>query len=461
VATDGTNHRPLATLRAQVERDETARRAMWIVWPLGLAVIAFVGRNQWFVADDWAFLLTRRKMHEVSGLDTMLLAPQDGHWMTWPILVFRLLQSVFGLGSYLPFLIVLWATHAGVVVLVRRWMARLEVSAWTSTLVSAALLVFGAGWENLFFAVQIVYNFSLLAFLAHTLLVDHDGPIDHRDYVGVGVSLIGVSSSGFGPFFGFGVCVLLLLRNRWKAALVAVVPQAVVWLWWWMAWGDEGATGGSGGGGLRFVLDFVEVGLRSALGSLLGTETLGAAAFIVCVAIAAWPGTGSARRVPVITLVATTLVMLAGVGSQREQYGVESAALSRYQYVVVMLLAPVLAIGLDQAGRFAPWARWLPRLLLLFAISRNVVWMSQRGDAWAAISNDDRRTFELVAGSPLAANVDPSTQMTFSSPDVRVGDLPRLIEQNAIEPEQPDTPEEEAIVRGALPALDPGMVTTP
>ncbi len=45
------------------------------------------------------------------------------------------------------------------------------------------LLVFGAGWENLMFAVQIVYNISLLAFLGQSLLVDHDGPVDRRDWV--------------------------------------------------------------------------------------------------------------------------------------------------------------------------------------------------------------------------------------------------------------------------------------
>ena len=77
------------------------------------------------------------------------------------------------------------------------------------------------------FAVQIVYNFSLLAFLGQSLLVDHDGPVDRRDWGGVVLSLIGVSSSGFGPFFGFGVGLLLVLRRRWTAAAVAVVPQAI------------------------------------------------------------------------------------------------------------------------------------------------------------------------------------------------------------------------------------------
>ena len=41
--------------------------------------------------------------------------------------------------------------------------------------------MFGSGWENIVFAIQIVYNLSLLAFLVQLVLIDHDGPPDRRD----------------------------------------------------------------------------------------------------------------------------------------------------------------------------------------------------------------------------------------------------------------------------------------
>ncbi len=78
-----------ATWLTRVEADRTARWAMWVAWPLGVLTIVVIGRDQWFARDDWAFIFTRQRMREVGGLDEMLLAPQDGHWMTWPILVFR------------------------------------------------------------------------------------------------------------------------------------------------------------------------------------------------------------------------------------------------------------------------------------------------------------------------------------------------------------------------------------
>src|SRR4029079_5174070 len=206
----------------------------------------------------------------------MLMEPQDGHWMMWPILVFRGLYNLVGTRSYWPYMLVLWATHVGAVVLAHLWMRRFGVTAWISTLMTILLLVFGAGWENLMFAVQIVYNFSLLAFLGQLLLVDHDGPLDRRDGFGVVISLIGVSSSGFGPFFGFGVGLLLVLRRRGLPAVVAVVPQALAWIWWWLTWGSD--PPGERGSSLRFVIDWTENGLWAGVCRLTHNGLLGCAA---------------------------------------------------------------------------------------------------------------------------------------------------------------------------------------
>jgi hypothetical protein len=447
---------PIAARKAltQLERDTTARRALWLLVPLGVVLLAVAGRQFWFAADDWAFLLTRQRVREVEGWDSMLMTPQDGHWMLWPLLVFRLMHAVFGIGSYWPYLVVLWITHIGAVALVRQWMTRLGVTAWTTTLTTAVLLMFGAGWENLFFAVQIVYNFSLLAFLGQTLLVDHEGPVDRRDAIGAGLGVIGVSSSGFGVFFGFGVGLLLALRRRWRAAVVAVAPQAVALGWWWLTWGDDPA-GDAGTAGLRFVVNWTKTGVAGTFTSLTGSSVLSWSAFLLCVAVAVWPRTGSRRRVPVIAMLVTALVMYAGIGLRREQFGIEAAAWPRYQYMAAMLVAPALAIGLDQARRFAPWARWVPRLVLLFALARNVVWMNDRGDVWAARAAADRTLFGLVAGSPERESVPLDRSLSMFSPDVRLVDLPELVADGAITPTPPVTDSERTAVAQAL-GLAPG-----
>jgi hypothetical protein len=423
----------LEQLLDRVDDDGFARRAAWFIWPIGVVLFVRVGLDQWFIRDDWAFLFTRDRLREVNGIDSMLLYPQDGHWMTWPIIVFDAVRALFGIGSYMPYLVVLWMTHAGIVLLVRAWMRRLGVTAWTTTLMTAVLFVFGAGWENVMFAVQIVYNFSLLAFLAHTLLVDHDGPVGRRDWWGVGLSLVGVSSSGFGPFFGFGVGLLLVLRRRWRAACVAVVPQAVAWLWWWSTWGADPA-GAQGNAGPRFVWSFLQQGIWAVFGSLTGSSILAWPACLLCVALIVWPHTAAERRAPMIAMLTTTVVMLAGIGTRREIFGVLAAAWPRYQYVAAMIVAPVLAVGFDHARRFAWWAKWIPRIVLLLALVRNVGWLENGSRYWGGIAESDRHVFALVAGSPDLNTLPLDGHMSEVSPDVQIRDLQLLLEAGAIEP---------------------------
>ncbi len=442
-----------------VDRDRTAQLAGWAVWPLGLFAMIFVGRDQWFARDDWAFLFTRRVIGNGLGIDDMLLLPQDGHWMTWPLLVFRGIYEVFGIGSYWPYLVVLWMTHFGAVALVRAWMGRFGVSAWTATLMTALLLVFGAGWENLVFAVQITYNMSLVAFLAHLLLADHDGPLDRRDVFGAVLGVISVSSSGFGPFFLFGTLVLLVLRRRWLGAVVAVVPQGLALGWWWLTWGADPA-GEQGSAAPSFVVDFLRIGATSTLASMTGVELLAGAGCLMCIAVCVWPGTARSVRMPAITFLVTAIVMYAGVGSRREVFGIGAAAWSRYQYMAAMLIAPVVAIGLDQAQRFAPWAKWAVRALLVYAITRNLLWLYDGAHFWSAESAADRRVFELVAGSPKRFDVPPDLSMTAFSPDVRVYDLEEMVRSGAITPRAPSNAAEQLIVDQAL-KLVPAPATTP
>ena len=67
---------------AWVASDDGARWAFRVLLIGSLVVLYLVGRHQWFIRDDWAFVFTREKVHQASGLDDMLFMAQDGHWMT-------------------------------------------------------------------------------------------------------------------------------------------------------------------------------------------------------------------------------------------------------------------------------------------------------------------------------------------------------------------------------------------
>ena len=91
--------------------DDGARWAFRAALVASLLVLYIVGRNQWFIRDDWAFIFTRERVHQTSGLAAMLFTAQDGHWMTGPILIFRGIHAIFGTGSYWPYLLPTMALH--------------------------------------------------------------------------------------------------------------------------------------------------------------------------------------------------------------------------------------------------------------------------------------------------------------------------------------------------------------
>ncbi len=414
---------------------------------LGALVLFYVvGRHQWFVRDDWAFLLSRQRLRQQDGIGAWLLTPQDGHWMTPPLAFWRLLQNVFGVGSYWPYLVPTMALHIVAVLLVRMWCRRLGVSAWTTTVGSILLLVFGTGWEDIVFAVQLVYNLSLVCFLAHLRLVDHDGPVDRRDVVGSALGLLSITSSGFGPFFLVGVGVLLVLRRRWVAAAVAVGPQALAYLWWWVAWGGD-PTAERHEAGVRSIVRYAREMLSLTLGGMTGQEILGGAALLGIVAVCVWRGRLDWRRRSVLlALAATVVVMFGGIAVQRAGLGLASAASGRYQYMAAMLLVPALGLAVDQVRRFDRYALLAVHMLLVVSVAQNARALVRWSDQWADVARADQRLFETVAGFPGIDQADQRLMMSDFNPDVLLADLPLLVADGAITPRTDLTHDEQQIV---------------
>ncbi len=427
-----------------------AFRAMLVI---SVPVFYVVGRQQWFIRDDWAFLLSRNTLRQTQGNAAWLLTAQDGHWMTPPLLMYRALDNLFGLESYWPYLILNLAMHIGIVLLVRIACRRWGVSAWTTTLLCSILLLFGSGWENIVFAIQITYNLSLLCFLAQVLLVDHDGPADRRDWIGAGLGVIGVMSSGFGPFFIAGMIVLLALRQRWTALLIAVVPQGLAYGWWYLAWETDYAADAIPGPRSQ-VPAFAVRGISATFESLTALAPLAGIAILGALAVTMLPDNTGRVRSALVAMWATTVLMFLGVGLHRIGFGVLSAGASRYQYMAAAMLIPCLGLAIERLAVWSVAGRRAAQIVLACAIVLNVGWLQTSGAEWAARAAESKDLFELIAGSELAAQVPPTTRVDSFNPDVNVGWLSYLVAKNAITPRSPTTPAEIARVRAAL-GLDP------
>jgi hypothetical protein len=449
--------------RRWVATDKAADTAFVTAVAIAAVVLWITGRRQWFIRDDFAFLITRNLMRNQRGIDEWLFAAQDGHWMTPPILLYRAIQNVFGIDSYWPFLLPTMIAHVVTVLLVRTLCRRCGASRWTSTLICAALLVFGSGWENVIFAIQITYNLSLVAFLAVIVLVDHDGPVDRRDVLAAIVAVVGVSSSGFGPFFIVGAAVFLVLRGRWTATALVVGPQAVLFAWWYLVWHDD-PIAESFTGPRSQVPAYAARTLTATFEGLVALGALTGAAILVAVAVTVRSGTRSEVRRLLVTLWVTALVVFAGVGFSRLGFGIDSAAVSRYRYMGAMLLAPALASGIDALRQWSAAAVSAGRAVLAASVVLNAALLHTSAADWSARSRGAQHLYAVLVGSGRAGidAVDQRIVPEPYNPDVTLFWLPWLVSEGAVTPRTPVTEAELAAVQAVIdrepPQPDAGSV---
>jgi hypothetical protein len=328
--------------------------------------------------------------------------------------------------------------------MVRRLSLRVGVTAWTATILAGTLAVFGSGWENIVFAIQLTYNLSLLGFLVHFYLIDHDGPPDRRDALGVVAGLVAVSSSGFGPFFVVGTLLFMVMRRRWKAALIAAGPTGLALAWWWIFWGQDPAAR-TYHSPISAVPAYVNHGLQAVFQSMSNASLVGISV-LATVAIVLWRQRDPKAHDLMLSLTITATLMYVGLGIQRGGFGIEASASSRYVYMGAAMLMPAFGVAVDQLARIATPAIWAGRLLLISSTAMNVSALRSNGDDWANRAAGERNLLELVAASPALSTSGPWIAPLPFSPDVHVGDLPELVADGAIHPHPAVTPAEQASV---------------
>ena len=190
------------------------RSARWAAWAFGAYVIAglpllvlVIGKFWWFFRDDW-FFITDRDL-SVNGL----FDDHNGHWSTSPVLVFRALYATVGLNSYAPYKATVVVAHLVVAVCIRAIMRRYGVGPWLATALAGSFVLLGSGREDILWAFQIGFTFSVLFGLLYLVLVDHDGAFDRRDGLGVLFGFASLASHGPGLAVVTGVMVTVWLRR--------------------------------------------------------------------------------------------------------------------------------------------------------------------------------------------------------------------------------------------------------
>lgn len=352
-----------------------------------------VSWTQWFVADDWDFIVDR-SLGDLPGL----FVPHMEHWSTLPIVVYRLLYAMVGVRTYAPYLVVGFVVHLGIAHLLWRLLRRAGADPWIAVAASGLFAVFGAGGENFLTAFGRTFAASLLFGLGHVMLVDHSGELDRRDAVGVGLALAALLSSGIGIAMVAVAGATAYLRRGWRAAAVAVGPPAVAFAVWLVGFGRSALDIPLGPFKAAQVPRFVWWGIAATIERTVGVP--GASVFVtgtLMVWLLARRGSLRGRLAVPAACLLGTVTFLAIAGARRAGLGLAFAHSPRYLYIAAALMLPAIGVVLsDLAGRRLVTRTAAGMLLAVFAVPG--WWLIVRqAEATALYEQQLRRTILAAA----------------------------------------------------------------
>ena len=239
---------PLRTVDALVARFAAwARRVgemrvAYVVVGLSFAVAAVLilawGSGQTFINDEWNYLVVYRGF----GLET-LFAPQNGHLIVLPRLIYKGMFASFGTSSHLSYQVVSVVFHlivAGIFFqLVRTW-TQLTIAVALTVLVA----LFGACWDTLVGAYELPNLTGMAAGMGMLLALQRR--TRGGDLLACLLLAASLASFSVGIAFGLGALVSIWLggRSQWRRVWVVVIPGAlyIAWFIWARKFGQTEVT---------------------------------------------------------------------------------------------------------------------------------------------------------------------------------------------------------------------------
>jgi hypothetical protein len=373
----------------------------------GVLLLRWQGRLT-FWRDEWDFLLHRRGWSLETFFD-----PFVEQLLAIPILIYRVLQTTFGMDSPRPFQVVAIALFLLSVAMVFVYMRR-RVGEWLALAAILPILFLGPSWDDLLFPFQMALFGSVACGIGALLA------LDRRDRAGDIAAMLLLLAALF--FFDLGICFvaaatveIALGRDRWRRAFVVVVPTAL-WLLWYAAWGHDADTFISFhnfANAPNYMLDGLAASLATWVG--LGTEVYdeskldwGRPLLVVALGLAAWRLYQLRRPSP--RLLATGVLLfgfwfLCALNTNP----LAPATAGRYQYLGIVLMA-LLVAELARGVRVRPYAA---AILVLAGVTAAIVNGSALRDAAIGLADTAQKERGGLAALELARDqVDPAFELT-------------------------------------------------
>jgi hypothetical protein len=232
---------------------------------------------------------------------------------------------------------------------------------------------FGSGSQNTLWAFQITFVGAVAFGLLQLVLADHSGPLDRRDWLGLGCGLLAIACAGVAVTMIAIVGIALLIRGRWRAALFHTVPLGLLWGLWTLRFAAQPPFVTTP----RVLLDWDRIGLGATFRSLGYVAPVGWALAAMLIAglvlvLRQWDTAQRARVAAPLAMLAGLFLFMTITGSSRAVLGLQAAMSSRYLDVTAVLVLPALAVAADALARRHRMLLAVVLALLVFGIPGNI-----------------------------------------------------------------------------------------
>jgi multisubunit Na+/H+ antiporter MnhF subunit len=326
-------------------------------------------RGTSFLFDEWSWILNRR-----GGSAATYLDPHNQHLSLIPVAIYKLLFATFGIGSYVPYRVVMILCDLLLLGLLFAY-ARPRVGGWAALGVTAVLAVLGPGWEDFLWPFQIGFVLSLCGGVGALLALE--ARPRRANAVAAVLTLASLASSGVGIPVALGIAVEVAMQV-WRArrpvqdAWIVAFPFGL-FLAWWIAY----QTGGSGITAVASAPSFVAKEAASVVASLFGRAgstgldgrgtltSWGTPLLIASLAVVVWRVVRGGK-VPLRVAALTTMLVTFWLATALTRGFFGNPFASRYIYVGALF---ALLLGMELARGWKPGPIWRVALAAVTGIA--------------------------------------------------------------------------------------------
>jgi hypothetical protein len=222
----------------RVGETRVAYAVLALAFALAAVLILAWGKGQTFINDEWNYLVVFRGWNL-----EVLLHPQNGHLVAFPLILYKAMFSTVGASSHLPYQAVTVVLHllvATLFFLLVRGRAVLPVAVALTVLVA----FFGAGWDTVMGAYEVPNLLGMATGLGMLLALEKR--TRGGDLLACALLVVCLGSFSVGIAFALGALLAILLggRTEWRRAWIILLPGLlyVAWFLWARKFGQTEVT---------------------------------------------------------------------------------------------------------------------------------------------------------------------------------------------------------------------------